>query len=46
VRNKPKELLLSAILIPNQSIAQGYESYVAEMKSGVIGPQTYDHTPP
>jgi putative membrane-bound dehydrogenase-like protein len=45
VRNKPKQVLLSSILMPNQSIAQGYESYVVETNSGgnydgVIGPQT------
>ncbi|HUS06876.1 MAG TPA: PVC-type heme-binding CxxCH protein, partial [Bryobacteraceae bacterium] len=45
VRNQPKQVLLSTILMPNQSIAQGYESYVVETNSGgnfdgVIGPQT------
>jgi putative heme-binding domain-containing protein len=45
VRNQPKEALMSSILMPSQSIAQGYESYVVETNSGgnfdgVIGPQT------
>jgi putative membrane-bound dehydrogenase-like protein len=45
VRNQSKEALLSAILMPSQSIAQGYESYVVETNAGgnydgVIGPQT------
>ena len=44
VRNQPKEWLLTNILIPSQSIAQGYESYVVETVSGgildgVLGPQ-------
>ena len=43
--NQSKEALLSAILMPSQSIAQGYESYVVETNAGgnydgVIGPQT------
>jgi putative heme-binding domain-containing protein len=45
VRNQPKQFLLTNILIPSLSIAQGYESYVVETTSGgnydgVIGPQT------
>ncbi len=45
VRNRPPELLLADILMPNQSIAQQYESYVVELTSGetvdgVMGPQT------
>ena len=45
VRNRPPHLILPDILIPNRSIAQGYESYVVETKSrgiveGVLGPQT------
>jgi putative heme-binding domain-containing protein len=44
VRDKPTQWLLTNILIPSQSIAQGYESYVVETVSGgtidgVIGPQ-------
>lgn len=44
VRDKPKLWLLTNILIPSESIAQGYESYVVETVSGqtldgVIGPQ-------
>ncbi len=45
VRNQPKQALLTDILIPSKSIAQGYESYVVETieggnYDGVIGPQT------
>ena len=45
VQNRPPELLLADILMPNQSIAQQYESYVIELASGetvdgVMGPQT------
>ncbi len=45
VRNQPKQALLTDILIPSKSIAQGYESYVVETVEGgnydgVIGPQT------
>ena len=45
VRNRPAELLLADILMPNQSIAQQYESYIVELTSGetidgVMGPQT------
>ncbi len=44
VRNQPKQWLLTNILIPSQSIAQGYESYVVEtvnggILDGVLGPQ-------
>ena len=44
VRDKPTHWLLTNILIPSQSISQGYESYVVETVSGgtidgVIGPQ-------
>ena len=45
VQNRPPELLLADILMPNQSITQQYESYVIELASGetvdgVMGPQT------
>src|SRR5579872_2132114 len=45
VSNQPKQVLLTDILIPSKSIAQGYESYVVETNDGgnydgVIGPQT------
>jgi putative heme-binding domain-containing protein len=45
VRNQPKQVLLTDILSPSRSIAQGYEAYVVELASGgsldgVIGPQT------
>jgi putative heme-binding domain-containing protein len=45
VRNQPKKVLLEDILMPSQSIAQGYEAYVVETVSGgnydgVIGAQT------
>jgi putative membrane-bound dehydrogenase-like protein len=45
VQNRPPELLLADILMPSQSIAQGYEAYVVELNSGgtvdgVMGPQT------
>ena len=45
VRNRPPELLLADILMPNKSIAKLYESYVVELASGetvdgVMGPQT------
>jgi putative membrane-bound dehydrogenase-like protein len=45
VRNQPKQVLLTNILMPSKSIAQGFESYVVETNSGgnydgVIGPQT------
>jgi putative membrane-bound dehydrogenase-like protein len=45
IRNRPPQLILPDILMPNKSIAQNYESYVIETRSGgivegVIGPQT------
>jgi putative membrane-bound dehydrogenase-like protein len=45
VRHQPKQVLLAAILDPNQSISQGYEAYVVETAAGavidgVLGPQT------
>ena len=45
VQHKPKQFLLNTILIPSESIAQGYESYVVETFSGgtldgVLGPQS------
>ena len=45
VQNQPKQMLLTDILIPSKSIAQGYEAYVVETVSGptidgVIGAQT------
>ena len=45
VRNRPPQLILPDIIMPNKSIAQGYESYVIETKSsgivdGVLGPQS------
>jgi putative membrane-bound dehydrogenase-like protein len=45
IRNRPPQLILPDIIMPNRSIAQGYESYVVETKSsgiieGVLGPQT------
>jgi putative heme-binding domain-containing protein len=45
VRNRPPQLILPDIIMPNNSIAQNYESYVVETKSagifeGVMGPQT------
>jgi putative heme-binding domain-containing protein len=45
IRNRPPELILPDIILPSRSIAQGYESYVVETKSGgtiegVMGPQT------
>jgi putative heme-binding domain-containing protein len=36
VRNRPPSLLLKDILLPSQSIAQGYEAYVVERASGGI----------
>jgi putative heme-binding domain-containing protein len=36
VRNRPASLLLKDVLIPSQSIAQGYEAYVVERSSGGI----------
>jgi len=45
VQHQPKQVLLRNILIPSESIAQGYESYVVETFSGgtfdgVMGPQS------
>jgi putative heme-binding domain-containing protein len=45
VRHQPKASLLRDILIPSQSISQGFEAYVVEtaggaMLDGVLGPQT------
>ena len=45
VRNRSPQFILPDIIMPNKSIAQGYESYVLETKSsgiieGVLGPQT------
>ncbi len=45
VRNRPPQLILPDIIMPNKSIAQGYESYVIETRSngiidGVLGPQS------
>jgi putative membrane-bound dehydrogenase-like protein len=34
VRHQPKQILLTDILIPSQSISQGYEAYVVETVSG------------
>jgi len=44
VQNQPKQALLEDILMPNKTIAQGYESYVVETTGGtldgVLGAQT------
>ena len=45
VRHQTKQVLLTAILDPSQSISQGFEAYVMELNSGatvdgVLGPQT------
>jgi putative membrane-bound dehydrogenase-like protein len=45
IRTRPPQLILADIIMPNRSIAQGYESYVVETRSsgiveGVIGAQT------
>src|SRR5262249_24586074 len=45
IRNRPPQLILPDIIMPSRSIAQNYESYVVETKSGgivegVMGPQT------
>jgi putative heme-binding domain-containing protein len=45
VRHQPKQVLLTAILHPSQSISQGFEAYVVETISGstldgVMGAQT------
>jgi putative membrane-bound dehydrogenase-like protein len=45
IRNRPAQAILSDIIVPSQSIAQNYESYVVETRSrgiieGVLGAQT------
>src|SRR5438045_9188465 len=45
VRNRPPQLILPDLIMPNKSIAQNYESYVIETRSAgiferVIEPQT------
>lgn len=45
VRHQPKQVLLTSILDPSQSLAQGFEAYVVETASGatldgVLGPQS------
>ncbi|MCC6588342.1 MAG: c-type cytochrome [Bryobacterales bacterium] len=45
VRNQPKQVLLTAIIDPSQSISQGFEAFVVETTTGgtidgVLGPQT------
>jgi putative heme-binding domain-containing protein len=45
IRNRPAQLILPDIIMPNRSIAQNYESYVVERKSGgivegILGSQT------
>ena len=45
VRNRPAEVLLADILMPNQTISSGYEAYVVHTATngtieGVMGPQT------
>ncbi|HXA06465.1 MAG TPA: PVC-type heme-binding CxxCH protein [Bryobacteraceae bacterium] len=44
VQNQPKQALLEDILMPNKTIAQGFEAYVVETTGGtldgVLGPQT------
>jgi putative heme-binding domain-containing protein len=45
VRHQPKQVLLAAILDPNESLSQGFEAYVVETAGGatvdgVLGPQT------
>ncbi|HVP48532.1 MAG TPA: PVC-type heme-binding CxxCH protein [Bryobacteraceae bacterium] len=44
VQNQPKQALLEDILMPNKTIAQGYEAYVVETTGGtfdgVVGAQT------
>ncbi|HKS72013.1 MAG TPA: c-type cytochrome, partial [Terriglobales bacterium] len=44
VQNQPKQALLEDILMPNKTIAQGYEAYVVEttggILDGVLGAQT------
>jgi len=36
VQNRPKKSLLEDILMPNKTIAQGYEAYVVETTSGIL----------
>ena len=36
VQNRPKKSLLEDILMPNKTIAQGYEAYVVETSSGIL----------
>ena len=45
VQNRPAEVLLADILMPNQTISSGYEAYVVQTATdgtieGVMGPQT------
>ena len=44
MQNQPKQALLEDILMPNKTIAQGYEAYVVETTGGtfdgVLGAQT------
>jgi putative heme-binding domain-containing protein len=45
IRNRPAELILPDIIMPNKSIAQNYESYIVETRSrgiveGILGSQT------
>lgn len=45
VRNRPRDVLLADILMPNQTISSGYEAYVVQTATngtleGVMGPQT------
>ena len=45
VRHQPKQVLLTAVLDPSQSLSQGFEAYVIETVQGntvdgVLGPQT------
>ncbi len=45
IRDRPAQFILPDIIMPNRSIAQNYETYVVETKSGetvegVLGPQT------
>ena len=36
VQNRPKKSLLEDILVPNKTIAQGYEAYVVETTNGIL----------
>ena len=36
VQNRPKKSLLEDILMPNKTIAQGYEAYVVETSAGIL----------